>query len=215
MVTAVSGSLLPALLPGSPAATKLAQQNAVLPTPLQSPEEQAKQRSSALLRFDRPQVAQSTFSDLQDSALRNYASPEQTGNAASAAAGNATSAADSASRAAQAYQAVQQSLRPLQELATPPRPVPNPAALAPGAADERAADERDREQTRRVSERDKDRDTERNGRGDPARETQSDRGSGNERTAGLPASGNSVRNTVSSAPSAPAISLGAQVDLGA
>jgi len=208
MVTAVSGSLLSALLPGSPAATKLAQQNAVLPSPVQTPEEQAKQRSSALLKFDRPQVAQSTFSDLQDSGLRNFTISE-TGSDANASGGDANA------RALQAYQAVQQSLRPLQELATPPRPVPNPAALAPGAAEEK--DKKDERASSRISddERARERNNTRETQNEPGIGSERGIGIGSERATGFASIGNSTRDTAASAPSTPGISLGAQVDLGA
>ena len=220
MVTAVSGSLLSALIPGSPAAKKLAQQNAVLPNPLQTSEDQAKQRQSALLKFDRPQVAQSTLSNLQDSALRNYAVPERSGDDAAL---NGDTTADAAGRATQAYQSVLQSLQPLQALSTPPRPVPNPAALAPGAAEDK-----DKQDAKRVSERDKERGTERNGRGDATRETQNERGLGLGRDLGRGpettiGAGSAARTTDSNAGiasssglgSSSGIGLGAQVDLGA
>lgn len=132
MVASVSGNILPAVFPGSPAALKLAQQNAVLPSPLPSPEQQAQQRGAAILRFDRPVVSPDILNSLTESGLRNSTST--------------TGGSDPARRAAEAYREVQQTLQPLLALATPPAPVPNPAGLAPGAGE--AGTRQDRETSR-------------------------------------------------------------------
>lgn len=147
MVQSVSGRYLPAVFPGSAAARNLAQQNLVLPSPLSSPEQQAQQRASAILRFNAPTLSSATLANLQDSALRSQVAPEsETGQSRTD-----QSRADDASRAAQAYANAAQSLQPLIALGTPPPSVPNLQALVPGAAD-RAEDER-RTEERKPEER--------------------------------------------------------------
>lgn len=127
MVQSVTGSNLLAVFPASAAARNLAQQNLVLPSPLPSPQEQAQQRASSLVRFNAPTLSNSTLATLQDNALRSQVAPELNGS-------NTAADSDSASRAAQAYSLAANSLRPLIALGTAPGPVPNLQALAPGAA---------------------------------------------------------------------------------
>ncbi len=169
MVQSVSGRYLPAVFPGSAAARNLAQQNLVLPSPLSSPEQQAQQRASAILRFNAPTLSSATLANLQDSALRSQVAPEsETGQSRTD-----QSRADDASRAAQAYASAAQSLQPLIALGTPPPSVPNLQVLVPGAAGS-AEDER-RPEERKAERSDSDeRRQNRNGRDavarDPARE---------------------------------------------
>jgi len=148
MVASVSGNILPAVFPGSPAALKLAQQNAVLPSPLPSPEQQAQQRGAAILRFDRPSVSPDILNSLTESGLRNSTST--------------TGGSDPARRAAEAYREVQQTLQPLLALSTPPAPVPNPAGLAPGAGESGVRQDRETSRIReRIPDRDRDQGNER------------------------------------------------------
>lgn len=169
MVQSVSGRYLPAVFPGSAAARNLAQQNLVLPSPLSSPEQQAQQRASAILRFNAPTLSSATLANLQDSALRSQVAPEREAGQSPIDQGRA----DDASRAAQAYANAAQSLQPLIALGTPPPNVPNLQALAPGAAD-RAEDERKPEERKTERSDSDERRQNRNGRDavarDPARE---------------------------------------------
>ncbi len=128
MVQSVTGSNLLAVFPASAAARNLAQQNLVLPSPLPSPQEQAQQRASAIVRFNAPTLSNATLATLQDAALRSQVSPELNGS-------NTAADSDSAARAAGAYSLAANSLRPLIALGTAPGPVPNLQALAPGAAE--------------------------------------------------------------------------------
>jgi len=129
MVQSVTGSNLLAVFPASAAARNLAQQNLVLPSPLPSPQEQAQQRASSVVRFNAPTLSNATLATLQDAALRAQVSPELNGS-------NTAADSDSASRAAEAYSLAANSLRPLIALGTAPGPVPNLQALAPGAAEQ-------------------------------------------------------------------------------
>lgn len=169
MVQSVSGRYLPAVFPGSAAARNLAQQNLVLPSPLSSPEQQAQQRASAILRFNAPTLSSATLANLQDSALRSQVAPESETGQTRTDQGRA----DDASRAAQAYANAAQSLQPLIALGTPPPSVPNLQALVPGAA-ERAEDERKPEERKAERSDSDERRQNRNGRDavarDPARE---------------------------------------------
>jgi hypothetical protein len=140
MVQSVSSSNLLAVFPGSAAARNLAQQNLVLPSPLNSPEQQAQQRASPIVRFSAPTLSDSTLSSLQDSAFRAQTAPVERGE-------DAASSVDNASRAAQAYANAAQSLRPLVALGTAPPSTPNLLSLAPGAS------EPEGKTTRRDSER--------------------------------------------------------------
>lgn len=146
MVQSVSGRYLPAVLPGSAAARNLAQQNLVLPSPLSSPEQQAQQRASAILRFNAPTLSSATLASLQDSALRAQVAPPVTREGEASQPRVDQSRADDASRAAQAYANAAQSLQPLIALGTPPPNVLNLQVLAPGAADSEA-DERKAERS--------------------------------------------------------------------
>lgn len=169
MVQSVSGKYLPAVFPGSAAARNLAQQNLVLPSPLSSPEQQAQQRASAILRFNAPTLSSATLANLQDSALRSQVAPESEAGQSR----TDQSRADDASRAAQAYANAAQSLQPLIALGTPPPSVPNLQVLVPGAAeraeDERRPEERKTERSDNDEQRQNRKDRDAVGR-DPARE---------------------------------------------
>ncbi len=154
MVQSVSSSNLLAVFPGSAAARNLAQQNLVLPSPLNSPEQQAQQRASPIVRFSAPTLSDSTLTSLQDSAFRAQTAPVERGE-------DAASSVDNASRAAQAYANAAQTLRPLVALGTPPPSTPNLLSLAPGASEPES----------QRSSRDSERPESRNGRGgEPASE---------------------------------------------
>lgn len=126
MVQSVSGSLLPAVFPGSAAARNLAQQNLVLPSPLLSPQELAQQRASPILRFNAPTLSSDILAGLQDGALRAQLSPETTATSDVTAV-----AGDTAGRAAQAYGEAARLVQPLVALGTAPSAVPNLQALVP------------------------------------------------------------------------------------
>jgi len=123
MVQAVTGRNLLAVFPGSPAAQKLAQQNLVLPSPLQASEQQTQQRASVLRAAAAP-ISSDTLNALTEQGLRG-ATRERSDTSANAA-----------RQAAEAYSQVYQGLRGVVALANPTASLPNVSVIAPPASTE-------------------------------------------------------------------------------